>query len=312
MPPPVKVLYIAGAGRTGSTLIEKLLGQLDGVFAGGELTFLWGYAVRGRCSCGRGLVACPVWTAIFDEAFGGFAGIDADEMVRLRARSDSRSLPLLASRFAQRRLGPYPERVERLYAAIGATTGARVIVDSSKEPHYAWILRSRRALDVRVLHLVRDPRAVAHSWAKRKEQAGIPGTWMEQRSAAVSSAYYAVSNVAAEALFARDRDRYLRVRYEDAIADPIALGDDLSALMGEPMDLRAVLPDGHRGVVRETHSAWGNPNRFETGPVTLRLDAAWRDAPPTRERRIVEALNGPLLRHYGYTGVRHRRASELP
>ena len=30
---------------------------------------------------------------------------------------------------------------------------------------------------------------------------------------------------------------------------------------------------GRHGVVHETHSAWGNPNRFETGPVTLRLDA---------------------------------------
>jgi hypothetical protein len=130
---------------------------------------------------------------------------------------------------------------------------------------------------------------------------------MEQRSAAVSSAYYAVSNVGAEALFARkrDRNRYLRVRYEDAITDPVELGRQLSVLMDEPMDLQTVLPDGRHGVVHETHSAWGNPNRFETGPVTLRLDEAWRDAPVTRERRIVELLNGPLLRHYGYTGTSH-------
>jgi hypothetical protein len=312
MPPPVKVLYIAGAGRTGSTLIEKLLGQLDGVFAGGELTFMWGYALRGRCSCGLDLVACPTWQAVFDEAYGGFDGIDADEMVRLRARCDSRTLPLLVSKAAARRLldrlGPFPERVERLYEAIATTTGCRTIIDSSKEPHYAWVLRQRTGLDVRVLHLVRDPRAVAHSWSKRKEQAGIPGTFMEQRSAAVSSTYYAVSNVAAEALLRGGP--YARVRYEEAVADPAALGRIAGELMDEPMDLTTVLPDGRHGDVQGTHSCWGNPNRFETGPVTLRLDDAWVGQLEPRPRRTVEVLNGPLLRRYGYPrdGVNHGEA----
>ena len=313
MPSPVKVLYIAGAGRTGSTLLEKMLGQLDGVFAGGELTFMWEYALRGRCSCGRDLVDCPVWRSIFATAYGGFDGVDAAELVRLRRRCDSRTLPLLAIRPARRRLldrlGPFPATVERLYRAISSVTGCRVIVDSSKEPHYAWLLRNRTDLDVRVLHLVRDPRAVAYSWSKRREQAGIPGTLMEQRSSAVSATYYAVSNAAAELLLASAN--YRRVRYEDAIADPLAFGRVVGELMDESLDLSSVLPDGRSGTVHETHSAWGNPNRFETGAITLRLDDAWRERATPRNARVVEVLNGPFLRRYGYVphAITHRPAS---
>jgi hypothetical protein len=300
----VKILYIAGDGRSGSTVLEKLLGQLPGVFAGGELTFLWEYALRGRCSCGRPLVECDVWTAIFEAAYGGLEGVEPAELVRRRRRFRSVHLPLMVVPAIRRRLvarlGDYPAVVERLYGAIASTTGARVIVDSSKEPHYSWILRQRPALDLYVLHLVRDPRAVANAWRKRREQAGLPGTEMERRSAALSAVHYAVSNGATEVLWARRPGRYLRVRYEDLVTDPIAVGDAIAALVGEPLDLRAVLPDGHRGVVGPTHSAWGNPNRFETGAIEVRPDEVWRTALPRRARAVVTALDAPFLVRYGY------------
>ena len=34
---PVRVLYIGGLGRSGSTLLDRMLGQLDGVWSVGEL-----------------------------------------------------------------------------------------------------------------------------------------------------------------------------------------------------------------------------------------------------------------------------------
>jgi hypothetical protein len=307
---PVKVLYIAGAGRTGSTLLEKLLGQVPGMFAGGELTFLWGYGMRGRCSCGLPLLECDVWRAILASAYGNPDAIDPERMVDLRKRFNSVHLPLMVTKSLRRRLlhrlEEFPETVERLYRAIVETTGDRVVVDSSKEPHYSFILRSRPALDVRVLHLVRDPRAVAFSWAKHREQKGIPGSMMEVRSPAVSSAYYGVSNLATEMMWSRRRSRYLRVRYEDFVTDPYAVGDQIARLVDEPVDLRPILPDGHTGVVATTHSAWGNPNRFDHGPVHLRPDDEWTTAMKRWPRAVVTALNGPFVARYGYRhALRH-------
>ena len=75
-------------------------------------------------------------------------------------------------------LGPPPSRPERspscgrswrpLYRAIATVTGARVIVDSSKLPSYLAVLRGVDGLDVRTVHLVRDPRAAAFSWQRAK------------------------------------------------------------------------------------------------------------------------------------------------
>ena len=65
--------------------------------------------------------------------------------------------------------------VEQLYRGIARSTGARLIVDSSKEPHYSWILRQATDLDVRFLHLVRDPRAVAMSWRRPRAEPGLGG-----------------------------------------------------------------------------------------------------------------------------------------
>ena len=66
-----------------------------------------------------------------------------------------------------------------LYEAIAEVARARVVVDSSKLPTYAMLLDGIEGVDVRVAHLVRDPRAAAFSWQRKKEQPDRrrPATW---------------------------------------------------------------------------------------------------------------------------------------
>ena len=128
--------------------------------------------------------------------------------------------------------------MERLYQGIARATGSRVIVDSSKEPHYSYILRSIASLDVFFLHLVRDPRAVAYSWKEnRKKESGLSrDALMESRGAFVSSAYFDVSNVTSELMWARRHDRYKFLRYEDFLADPKATIRMIGHFVGEDLD----------------------------------------------------------------------------
>lgn len=311
---PVKVLYIGGTGRTGSTIVEKILGQDPKWFAGGELTFLWRFLHSGKCSCGEPLTGCPVWTAVFRDAFGGFDAVDADEMVRLRHRFRSVHLPVLASTRLRRRfltrLGHFPHTIERLYRSIAGVSGANVVVDSSKEPHYSWILQTRGALDVHFLHLVRDPRAIAHSWQRSRAQLGLDtGELMERRGALRASAYFDVSNAAAEAIWARRPERYLRMRYEDFVEDPDASLRAIEDFVHEPVPVRERF-DGRSIDLEEVHSAWGNPNRFGAGPVDLRTDAEWATRMGPVELSVVTALTLPFVTRYGYslrTGQRRVR-----
>jgi Sulfotransferase family len=311
---PVKILYIGGTGRTGSTLIERVLGQLAGVFNGGELAFVWKHGISegGRCSCGNQLVHCPVWQAIFADAFGGFDQVDAADMVRLRTRFNSIHLPLMLTKGIRlrfmRRLDTFPETVERLYRSIRTVTGNRIIVDSSKEPHYSYILRSRPALDLYFLHLVRDPRAIAFSWRRKREELGFgPGSFMRRRGAVTSPLYFDVSNTAAEMFWSRSPDRYMRLRYEDFVARPIETLRSVGDFVGEDFDISPLFADGSVSV-RPTHSAWGNPTRFERGLIPIAPDTAWRAEMPAWRQAVTTAMTWPLMLRYGYP----LRAGQLP
>ncbi len=300
-----RVLFIGGTGRTGSTVLDALLGAFPGVFSGGELAFFWRFGLggAGRCSCGERLTECPVWSAILDAAFGD-EGVVAERMVDLRRRFWSLHLPLMPFPAARRnglaRLEEFPAVVERLYRAIGRSTGARLIVDSSKEPHYSYILREATELDVYFLHLVRDPRAVGMSWRRPRREAGLDGdARMERRGILKTSAYYGVSNAAAEMLW-RTSDNYAFLRYEDFVARPHDALAAIGRFVGVDFDVGSVLDEQRSFERRELHSAWGNPNRFDRGRTTLRADDAWVEQLDAPRRAALTALNGPLAYRYGY------------
>src|ERR1700742_3654095 len=68
-----KVLYIAGWGRSGTTLLDNLAGSHHGVFTAGDITRMWELSFgEGRlCGCGVPLTECDLWEAVFDRAFDG-------------------------------------------------------------------------------------------------------------------------------------------------------------------------------------------------------------------------------------------------
>ena len=74
------VLYLLGKGRSGSTLLSMALGELDGVFAAGELRFFWrrGLVEDRRCACGERITDCAVWGAVAER----LADLDAEALAR--------------------------------------------------------------------------------------------------------------------------------------------------------------------------------------------------------------------------------------
>ncbi len=169
----VKVLYIAGFGRSGSTVLGNILGEIEGFFHGGELNFIWEHnLIENRlCGCGTRFDECEVWGSVMKRAFGGTDGVNAREMVWLQASGTrTRHVPLMLSAWGRRvlasRLEKYMARLERLYRAVQESTGSRVIVDSSKLPSYGYVLGMTPGIDLNVVHLIRDPRAAAYSGLK--------------------------------------------------------------------------------------------------------------------------------------------------
>ena len=70
----VKVLYVLGVYRSGTTVLSNLIGQQEGFFTGGEINASWREFANdeGRCGCGAPLLQCEVWSKVLAAAFGPF------------------------------------------------------------------------------------------------------------------------------------------------------------------------------------------------------------------------------------------------
>src|SRR5262245_27937716 len=110
----VKVLYIGGYSRSGSTILLRLLGQMDNFAAVGELWDIWrrSFTENQLCGCGQPFRECEFWRAVVQQAFGGFEHVDPQAMQALRHSVQSNHhLPFLALPFLQP--PAYRERLSR-------------------------------------------------------------------------------------------------------------------------------------------------------------------------------------------------------
>jgi hypothetical protein len=293
------VIFVGGLGRSGTTLLERLLGEIPGVTPLGEVVHLWARGIHADepCGCGQPFSECAFWGKVGDRAFGRWRASQADWLLDLRAKVDrTRRIPAFAlgliSREAQ--LAEYVSAYARIYTAAAEVGDGRVVIDSSKHASLACCLSA--SMDLRVVHVVRDPRAVASSWRRkvRRPEDGRPMTrWTPARTAV----HWMTQNLAFEMLRRRGA-RVVRVRYEELLKEPVETLRGLAAELGLPHsgDALAFLDERHArlGVA---HTVSGNPMRFSVGSLEFRERRA---ALPPRDRWLVTALTWPLLLLYGY------------
>jgi hypothetical protein len=309
------LVYIGGSGRSGSTLLERMLSCVPGFWPVGELVFIWERGLRRNdlCSCGARFTECEFWDRVGQAGFGGWDQVDVDRAVALRRAVDRhRNFGRLAGLRPPGQLGAtldaYADLTARLYAAVRTVSGASVIVDSSKHVGYALLLRRLPDFDVRLVHLIRRSHGVVHSWSKRVRKPGVgDGTsYMSVHPPAWAVGIWIADNLMHDAA-SRRVDLATRVRYEDLIAGH---GPQLRRLLAE-LDL---LPGGDQpgttpfdlDVLAEppgVHALSGNPMRFRQATLTVRADDEWRQAMPRRRRVLISAATWPLLWHYGYAGA---------
>ena len=307
MSAPVRVLYIGGWGRSGSTLLDRMLGSALGFFTTGELREIW---YRGRienrlCGCGNAFHDCAFWKDVGEHAFGGWDSEDAEARSAMRMQLDRPwHLPLLLapslSPGYKRRHREYTSVLSKLYAALGTVSEAPVIVDSSKIPTYAMLLARARGIDLRMLHLVRDPRGVADSWQKQVQRVDGGNTDdMYQYSVGSTIVRYDMYNALTQTV-GRWKTPYLRVRYEDLIAQPRATLERIADFAWGSSVLNPGELSSGKVQFTSDHTVDGNPIRFERGTVELRLDDQWKTKLDGSTRRLVTAGTSPLLLNYRY------------
>jgi hypothetical protein len=292
------VVYIGGAGRSGSTLLDNLLGSSPGCFSAGELRLLW-HARQlwtHRCGCGRLLRECELWTAVLADVGDvdlAWAGSMHDRVLRSR-----QAWRLLSSDGLTRVRGgdTFVRLTGGVVQAIARVAGADVIVDSSKSPMGVALLRAA-GVKVVAVQLVRDPRAIAWSW-RRSSGANDELTPFSPRSVPATTLEWLGNNLAMEMVARRLRVPYLRVRYEELVEQPAGVLSAIAALAG----VEAHVPlRGSTATLAPNHTVAGNPSRFRTGEIELRRDDEWRTRLTPRDRVVTTSIALPLLSHYGYS-----------
>ena len=263
----MRLIYIGGYGRSGSTLLEQLLTLSPQVVACGEVARA---AKRGpkpnkRCTCGQLTKLCPVWSDI-QEPRGADRGNHEELLARLRDR--------LADHYA-------------------------VMVDSSKT---AWgsasmpfKMQRRLGRDFCLLHIVRDPRGVC--WSTMK--APTKRMWMGKvpmHRFFVTLVGWCTANLACEIFRRRHPTQYLRIRYEDLARAPKEIMETL---------FEAVLPESTRHGATERvencHQLYGNRSRFQEVSLSEVRDAReWSNDMPRIYRELVLILSWPLSSRYGF------------
>jgi hypothetical protein len=314
------VIYIAGSGRSGSTLLERVLGGLPDAVNVGELIDLFHRTVpqSERCGCGQPFACCPFWTRVGERAFGGWPDALITEVSHLQHRvSRQRHMPRLlampvAGRGFRSEVARYGARYASLYRAIAAQAGAAYVVDASKWPVQALAL-SRAGIDVRVIHLVRDVRGVAYSHDKRdvvRPHAMEDPDVMWRNSPMVTAGRWAACQSEA-GLLARCGVPIARVRYEDFVRQPRRAAETALTRLGIPLGPSDLAHAGEgRVTLSQSHGLSGNPSRFRTGEFTLRADEAWRERMSRRDRALVTAIGLPLMLRYGWRPWTARSSQE--
>jgi hypothetical protein len=301
---PLKVIYMMAYGRSGSTIVGNILGEIDGFLHVGELRYIWARMVERRlCGCTAPVAECPLWSsvvpAILEEAGKGIDVTTVLSDLRKGVRIRYLRRLLRGAEAAPAEAVRYERVLAAAYRRISEVTGSRVIVDSSKRIADAALLGWQQSIEPYFVQLVRDPRAVAYSWRRQKSSPGEEKDRLHTLRPSVTARSWSAFAAGASLVRRRNRGRSILVRYEDFAARPREIIESLVAAVGESASELPFLDD-HTVVLGPNHTVGGNPVRFDSGPTVIRTDDEWMAQQPDRDRLLVTTMTLPLLLAYGY------------
>jgi hypothetical protein len=321
-----KLAYLLSASHSGSTLLAMLLGAQSGICTVGELkaTHL-GDAESYRCSCRERIRDCPFWQEIgramgrrgiedFDVTRAGTSIFETQSPYLLRLLAPLyrngvletvRNLGLSLSSEWRRHLSNTQHRNLALIQSVLEVTGARLLVDSSKVALRLKYLLRIRDLEIRVIRVIRDGRAVALTYTDEwnfadSRDPGMRGGGSGLRrppprhSIAEAATEWKRSNEAADALLRwLPHKQWTEVRYETLCAEPVATLRRLTDFLGLPpdqpcLDFRAA-----------PQHVIGNGMRLDS-TSEIRLDERWREVLDDADLKAFTRVAGDLNKRYGY------------
>jgi hypothetical protein len=328
MRPRIDYVYILGASHSGSTLLAMLLNAHPDITTIGETApGRMGDVNTYRCSCGRLIQECAFWTKVAArmrdrhpefrlDDFGTKFEFPAGRVINRLLQFEHRGRMLELLRDTVLRLSPGWQAARReiatrcydLTAAVLAESGGRILVDSSKLAHRLKFLLQIPEFNLKVIHLVRDGRAVALTYMKQDEFADSREPALRRGGRGMTADATAASlpmrraaqewrrclQAAEHVLVGLDRSQWIQVRYEELCRDTDGvlcrihdfLGTDYARTAGRFRDAE--------------HHVIGNGMRLD-GTSSISLDERWKSVLTELELATFDCAAGDMNRRYGCT-----------
>ncbi len=225
-----KLVYVMGAGHSGSTILGIALGNCEGFFYAGELEewLISARQPRWGASERQGF-----WSAVGERVHGA-DGLLGGEVNRCLERSSASFRVDLWP--ARRRLrGPYRRLARELVEAVAGVAGARYVVDTSHFPLRARELRALAEIELYLIYLVRDPRDVVASNTRELSEHEVAE--MRWRRLKTNADLWLTQLLSIVTFLGHPRERRIFVRHEDFLADPAGVTRRILAMLGSDAEL---------------------------------------------------------------------------
>ncbi|HKY61114.1 MAG TPA: sulfotransferase [Gemmatimonadota bacterium] len=292
----MKIIYVMGLGRSGSTILDVVLGNHPALRSVGQFSnFVRVAWMNSRpCSCGHASHDCPFWSHVrqrWHQHLGSHSEREYEAARQSYERISRGPFNVPVSRLGAERFRFYLDSTVALYQSVYEACEGKTLVDSSKIPLRALHLSRVDTIDLRIIHNIRDARAAAFSWNKpsKRRPRGVTHTAVD----------WMASNLLSEWVLQRAREtKSLRLRNEDFVNDPVGALHSIGDLIDEDMD-PVITQLLENRPMRAIHLATGNRVIWEK-QIRLRPDMEWRSAMSDRDKRKVWAITWPLMVRYGY------------
>jgi hypothetical protein len=294
------LIYIASDVRSGSTLLDLMLGSHSEISSVGEIQFLtdhfrkqgMGQTWDWKCTCGKDFNDCEFWSKINSsviEKTGDDISSRDTWVRRVRQPFVYLMLPNFLFKTACKNKSFLSKGMDAsafcwdIVDSISEQTGNSIIVDSSKNAEQFRYLHRWRPSSLKIIHLIRDGRGVVYSKMTRAGDSSRKATknWVLENL-----------KISLVKKIVKDSNK-ITIKYEDLCKDPKREIQKIFEFLNVSNENDLLSKEAR-------HNVCGSPHRFDWKNVEVNLDERWKESLSSEDRKTFNVFGGWLNRIYGY------------
>lgn len=262
----IKIVYIAGDGRSGSTLLDGILATVEGTLSIGEAHRFWVRYYEGdtNCGCDTAIQHCELWNAVAQKLEDSFPLVGPDYFTqKVKEVQYFKNYHKISELQKNQDWKPFFEMVPLFYRTISEVSGKSIIIDSSKSISWARVLQELNFCELKMIHLERNLAEVVNSWKKDvvlKEYLHKEKKMPKKSTALAVKSWLKVKLMAREL---RKNGAYYFIKYNALWRFPKSTIIALEKFIEEPIPYESLK-------YQKTHAIGGNPSRGYIGePIEI-------------------------------------------